>query len=90
MSKNKNIIDVTYAAGWLRCRAATIDETSGNMEIVAGVELRVRLSDIITYCADMPGVIQLSLREHEENTNIIGSLATLDKIMERNALKEVT
>ncbi len=82
-------IDVTFASGWIRGRLAVVDETTGNEEIVAGLDVRIRASRIITYYAGSTGVIVIWVDRIKDPIDIIGSMATLDKIMQRAALKEI-
>lgn len=87
--KAKDKIDVTFASGWIRGRLAVIDETTGAEEIVAGVDVRIRASTVRAYYSGASGVIVIWIKGMAEPVDMIGSMATLDKIMQRAALKEV-
>lgn len=82
-------IDLVLSSGWVRGRMAVMDETSGEEITVAGVEFRVRASEITAYHASEPGVIVLWLKETKESVALIGSLSIMDKIMDRSIMKEV-
>ena len=88
--KKSEKIDVSYSHGWLRGRMATTDETSGEAQTVAGVDFRVRVSDVRAYLAGEPGVVVLMVEGLEDGVELIGSMKTLDGIMERTSLKEVS
>ena len=82
-------INVTFASGWIRGRMAATDEATGNEEIVAGVDVRIRVDDIRFYHAGPPGVLVLWLCGVPDPLELIGDVPALDKIMGRANLKTV-
>lgn len=89
MAPKADKVDLTFAVGWVRGRLAAIDETTGESDIVAGVHFRVRVEDIRLYSAGPAGVVVLWIAHMEEPMEVIGSVSTLDKIMERAHLRSV-
>ncbi len=82
-------VDISCVAGWLRGRQAFIDDATGSIRTVPGLEWRVRLDTVIAYSADEPGVVVIWCKTNEQGISMIGSVETLDKIMERAQLREV-
>lgn len=83
-------IDLTYANGFVRGRVATADDSSGEERTVAGVDFRLRVSEIIGYHAGIPGVVVIWVKDSKDQVELVGSMAAMDKIMARVDLKDVS
>jgi hypothetical protein len=91
--KKEKKVDVEWAGPFLKARFAFQDEAGGHIEVVPGLETRIRVASIDQYHLLEPGVLCLHMRDSGGNethtVQVIGTLETMDDIMRRNQLKEV-
>lgn len=87
MSKSKP--NVTFSAGFLRAREAVLDSSNGHEETVAGVYMRVRLSDIVWYAAATKDIVEIQLRHFagQEVLAIYATIEEVDGIMDRENMR---
>lgn len=91
MVKRKKIEPAfTYNAGFVGCRFAVTDETSGEAITVPGVYGRIRLDMIDAYHAGEPGTIVVYSRNSPEPGALIGTVEELDAIFKRHQFFAMT
>lgn len=87
--KDKNVVEVSYANGWIHGHEVTEDDTGGARQLVGGLSTRVRLSNLYAYQSVEPGILALYVTGAPAPISLVGSLEAMDKIMGRTNLAEV-
>ena len=90
----KSKIEVSYDSGFLVARLADVDTSEGMEQTTAGVDVRIRASSVIMYCAAEPGVVLLSVKGVTGDGEgppvaVIGTVAGVAAAMKRDRMKEV-
>lgn len=81
---------ISFASGFLQTRLAVNDASSGAEQVSAGVFYRCRASEVISYEAEVPGVIVLRIRGMEiMEVAVVGTIDEMDKAMQRAFVLEV-
>ena len=79
---------VDYAAGFLKARIVSIDESSGDEELVQGRHVRIRCSRIVGYASGMAGTVDLDVEGYESSVPIWGTVEDVDAVLVRDRIYE--
>ena len=83
-------VDVTFANGWLRGQMAAEDTTDGSFMLVPGLLARLRLDTVVEYYEEDDHLLIILTTHNPKGVSFYGKAEALDKIIARNAIKEVS
>lgn len=91
VDKKKSKIEVTYANGFLVGRLADIDTSNGMEQTAAGVDVRVRVENIVMYSAAEPGVVLIMVsgiptEQEGAAVPVIGTVKGVDDVIKRDRI----
>ena len=80
---------ITYANGFLVGRLVFIDDSEGHEEVVPGLLIRIRVTDVIAYCYNMSYCIEIQVRGVTETYDLWGTIEEMDKVMALDRIQTV-
>ena len=87
MAKKSNL---SYANGFLMgYMVQDVAGEEGYEETNPGVLIRIRVSEIITYCAGTASVVEVSVRGMADGYDVWGTIKEMDKVMVLDRIRVV-